>query len=79
MLRRIFEPKRDKVTGKWRKLRNEELNYLYFSSIIFRVMKSRRMRWDGHVVRMRESRGAYRILVGKRKGKRPHGRPRSRW
>ena len=65
MLRRIFGPKRDEVTGKRRKLHNEELNDLYSSPNIVRVNKSRRMRWAGHVAHMRERRGAYRVLVGK--------------
>ena len=78
MLRRIFGPKRDKVTGKWINIHNEELNYLYFSSNIVRVIKSRRMRWAVHVARMRESRGVYRILVRKLEGKRPLGRLRRR-
>jgi hypothetical protein len=64
VLRRIFEPKGDDVTGEWRKLRNEELNDLYCSPSIFRVIKLRRMRWVGHVARMGERRGAYRVLVG---------------
>ena len=71
VLRRIFEPKRDEVRGKWRKLHNEELNDLYCSPNIFRVTKSRRMRWAGHVARMRERIGVYRVLVGKPEGKRP--------
>jgi hypothetical protein len=78
MLRRIFEPKRDGVTGEWRKLHNEELNDLYSSPNIFRVIKWRRMRWAGHVARMRESRGVYGVLVGKPEGKRPIGRPKRR-
>ena len=73
MLRRIFGPKTDEVTGEWRKLHNEELNALYSPNII-QVIKSRRMRWAGHVARMGERRGVYRVLVGK-----PEGRPRSRW
>jgi hypothetical protein len=77
VLRRIFGRKRDEVTGEWRKLHNEQLNYLYSSPSIMRVLKSR-MRWVGHVVRMGE-RGVYRVLVGKREGKRPLRRPRSRW
>jgi hypothetical protein len=77
--RRIFGPKRDEVTGEWRKLHNEELNDLYSSPTIVRVMKSRRMRWAGHIPRMGEERGLYRVLVGKPKGKRPLGRPRRRW
>jgi hypothetical protein len=64
VLRRIFGPKRDEVTGEWRRLHNEELNDLYSSPNIIRVMKSRRMGWAGHVTRMGEGRGAYRILVG---------------
>ena len=79
VLRRIFGPKRDEVRGEWRKLHNEELNDLYCSSNIVRVIKSRRMRWAGHVARMREGRGAYRVLVGKPRGKRPLGRNRLRW
>jgi len=69
MLRRIFGPKRDEVTREWRKLHNEELNDLYFSSNIVRVIKSRRIRWAGHVARMGERRGIYRVLVGKPEGK----------
>ena len=71
MLRRIFGPTRDGVTGEWRKLHNEELNDLYSSPNIFRVIKSRRVRWAGHVARMGERRGVYRVLVGKPEGKRP--------
>ena len=78
MLRRIFGPKRDEVTGEWRKL-HEELNDLYCSPNIVRVVKSRRIRWAGHVARMGEGRGVYRVLVGKPEGKRPLGRPRRRW
>jgi hypothetical protein len=63
-LRRIFGPKKDEVTGEWRRLHNEELHDLYSSPNIIRVLKSRRMRWAGHVARMGEKRGAYRILVG---------------
>ena len=77
--RRIFGPKRDEVTGKWRKLHNEELNDLYSSPNIIRMFKLRRMRWEGHVARMGERRGAYKVLVGKPEGKRPLGRPRLRW
>jgi hypothetical protein len=76
---RIFGPKRDEVTGGWRRLRNEELNDLYSSPNIIRVIKSRRKRWAGHVARMGEGRGAYRILVGRPEGRRPLGRPRRRW
>jgi hypothetical protein len=78
VLRRIFGPKMDEVTGKWRKLHNEELNDLYCSPNIVRGIKFRRMLWAGHVARMGERRGAYRVLVGKPEGKRPLGRPRRR-
>jgi hypothetical protein len=67
------------VTGELRKLHNEELNNLYSSPDILRVIKSRRMRWTGHVARMGERRGVYRVLVGKAEGKRPLGRNRRRW
>jgi hypothetical protein len=73
VLRRIFGPKRDEVTGEWRKLHNEEIRDLYFSPCTIRIMKTRRMRWAGHVARMREKRNAYRLLVGKPEGKRPLG------
>jgi len=77
VLRRIFGPKRDEVTGEWRKLRNEELNDLYSSPNIARVIKSRKIRWGGgHVTRMGERKGVYRVLVGKPEGTRPLGRPR---
>ena len=76
VLRRIVRPKRDEVTGEWRKLYNEEFNDKYYSPTIIRVIKSRRMRWAGHVVRMEERRGVYRVLVGKPEGKRPLGRHR---
>jgi hypothetical protein len=79
VLRRIFGQRRDEVTEDWRKLHNEELHRLYSSPSIIRMIKSRRMRWAGHVVRMVEKRNAYRILVGKPEGKRPLGRPRRRW
>jgi len=79
MLRRIFGPRREEVTGEWRRLHNEELNDLYSSPNIVRVIKSRRMRSAGHVVHMGEERGVYRVLVGKPEGKRPLGRPRRRW
>jgi hypothetical protein len=79
VLRRIFGPKRDEVTGEWRKLHNEELHNLYSSPDVIRQIKSRRMRWAGHVTRMGEERKVYRVLVGKPKGKRPVGRPRHRW
>jgi hypothetical protein len=79
VLRRIFGPKRDEVMGEWRKLLNEELRDLYSSPSIIRIMKSRRMRWAGHVARMGENRNAYRLLVVKPEGRRPLGRPRLRW
>jgi hypothetical protein len=79
VLRRIFGPKRDEVTGEWRRLHNEELNDLYSSPNIIRVIKSRRMRWAGHIARMGEGTGTYRILVGRPEGRRPLGRPRRRW
>jgi hypothetical protein len=78
MLGRIFGPKRDEVTGEWRKLHNEELNDLYCSPNVVRVIKSRRMRWAGHVARMWKRRGVYRVLVGNPERKRPLGRPRHR-
>ena len=78
VFRRIFGPKRDGVTGEWRKLHNEELNDLYCSPNIVRVIKSTRMRWAGHVARIEEGRGVHKILVGKPEGKRPLGRPRCR-
>jgi len=79
VLRRIFGPRRDEVTWEWRRLHNEELNDLYSSPIIVRVIKSRRTRWAGHVARMGEGRGVYRVLVGEREGRRPLGQPRRRW
>jgi len=79
VLRRIFGPGRDEVTGQWRRLHNEELNDLYCSPNIVRVIKWRRMRWAGHVSPMGEERAVYRMLVGKPEGKRPLGRPRCRW
>jgi hypothetical protein len=78
VLRRIFGPKREE-DGSWRKLHNDELHRLYSSPNTVRVIKSRRMGWAGHVARMREGRGIYRVLVGKPEGKRPLGRPRRRW
>ena len=78
-LRRIFGPKKGEVTGEWRKLHNEELNDLYCPPNIVRLIKSRRMRWAGHVLRMGQGRGVYRVLVWKPGGKRPLGRPRRRW
>ena len=79
VLRRIFGRRRDEVTGEWRRLHKEELNDLYSSPNIVRVIKSRRMRWAGHVARMGEERGVHRVLVRKPKGKRPLGRTRCRW
>jgi hypothetical protein len=79
VLRRIFGPKRDGVTGGWRKPHNEEIHNLYSSPSIVRIIKLRMMRWAGHVARMGEKRNVYRLLVGKPEGKRPLGRPRSRW
>jgi hypothetical protein len=79
VLRRIFGPKRDEVTGELRKLHNEDLSDLYSLPNIMWVVKSRRMRWAGHVARMGEGRGVYRVLVGKPEGKSPLGRPRRRW
>jgi hypothetical protein len=79
VLRRIFGPKKNVVTGGWRKLHNEELHDWYSSPSIIRITKSRRIRWAGHVPRMREKRNVYRLLIGKPEGKRPLGRPRRRW
>jgi len=79
VLRRIFGPKRGEVTCEWIKLHNEEFNDLYYSPDSVRVIKSRRMRWAGHVVLMEEGRGVYRVLVGKPEGKRPLGRPSRKW
>ena len=79
VLRRVFGPRRDEVTGEWRILHNEELNDLYSSPNIVRVIKSRRMRWAGHVARMGEEMGVYRALVEKPEEKRSLGRPRRRW
>jgi hypothetical protein len=79
VLRRIFGPKRDEVTGEWRKLHNEELRELYSSPSIIRIIKSKRIRLTGHVARMGEKRNACRLLVRKPKGKKPLGRPRRRW
>ena len=78
ILSQVFGSKKGEVTGG-RKLHNEELNDLHFSTNNVRVLKSRRMRWAGHVARMGERRGVYRVLVGKPKGKRPLGKPRRRW
>jgi hypothetical protein len=79
LLRRIFGPKRDEVTGEWRKLHNGELRDLYSSQSIIRIIKSGRMRWADHAARMREKKNAYKLLVGKPEGKRPLRRPRRRW
>ena len=78
VLKRIFGPKKNEVTGEWRKLHNEELNNLYCSPYIIRMIRSRRMRWAEHVAHVGERRGVYRALVGKPEGKRPLGRPRRR-
>jgi hypothetical protein len=79
VLRRIFGPKRDEVTGEWRKLHNEELHILFSSPNIIRQIKSKRMRLAGHVARIGEERNVHRVLMGKPEGKRPHGRPRRKW
>ena len=76
-LRRILGPKRDGVTGEWRKLHNEELNDLFSSPNIVRVIKLRRMRWAGHVARMEEGRGVHKNFVGKPEGKRPLGKTKT--
>ena len=79
MLRRIFESNRDEITRVWRKIHIEELNDLYSPTNIVRVIKSRRMRWAGHLERTGERRGVYRVLVGKPEGKRLLGRPNRKW
>jgi len=79
VLRGVFGPERDEVTGEWRKLHNEELRDLDSLPNVVRVVKSRRMRWEGHVSRMGEGRVVHRVLVGKHEQKRPLGRPRRRW
>ena len=79
MKSRVFGPKRDEVIGEWRKLHNKELSGLYSLPNILRVVKSRRMRWAGHVARTGEGRGVHRVLVGKPEGRRPLGKPRRRW
>jgi len=78
-LRRVFGPKRDEITGEWRKLHNEELRDLYSLPNIERVVKSRRMRWAEHVARMGEGRVVHTVLMGKPEEKRPLGRPRRKW
>jgi hypothetical protein len=78
VLRKIFGPKREEG-GSWRKLHNDELHSLHSSPNIVRVIKSRRIRWAGHVARMGEQRGVYKVLVGRPEGKRPLGRPRRSW
>jgi hypothetical protein len=79
VLRRILGPKREEVTGEWIKLHNEELRDLYSSPSIIRIIKSRKMRWEGHVARMGKNRNACRLFVVKPEGKRPLGRSRRRW
>jgi hypothetical protein len=79
VLRRIFGPKRDEVTGEWRKLHNEKLHIVYSSPNIIRQIKLRRMKCAGHVALMGEERNVYRVLMGKPEGQRPFGRPRRRW
>jgi hypothetical protein len=79
VLRRIFGPKRDEVTGEWKKLHNEELHNFYSSPDIIRQMKSRTMKWAGHVARIGEERKVRKLLIGNPKGKRPLGRPRRKW
>jgi hypothetical protein len=79
VLRGLFVAKKDEVTGEWGRLHKEELYDLYSSPNIIRVIKSRRMRWAGHLACMKDRRGAYRVLVERPEGKRPLGRPRHRW
>ena len=79
VLKKTLGPKKDEITGEWRRLHNDELHDLYFSPNIIRMIKSRRMRWARHVTFMEERRGAYRVLVVRLEGKRPLGRPRHRW
>jgi len=79
VLRRIFVPRSDEVTGEWKRLHKQELNDLYSSPNIVWVIKWRRMRWAGHVARTVEERGVYRVLVGNPEGRGPLGRPRLRW
>jgi hypothetical protein len=79
VLRRIFTPKIDEVREEWRKLHSEELHILYSFPNIIRQIKSRRLRWTGHVACIGEERNVYKVLMGKSEGKRPLGRPRHRW
>jgi hypothetical protein len=79
VLRRIFGPKKDELTGEWRRLHNKELYALYSSPNIIGMIKSRRLRWAGHVARMGERRGAYKTLVGRPERRRPLGKPWHRW
>jgi hypothetical protein len=79
VLRRILGPRRDEVTGDWRKLHNEEIHNLYSSPNVIRMIQSKKMRWAGHVARMGATRNAYRILVGKPEGKSQLRRPKLRW
>ena len=79
VLRNMFGPKRDEVTGEWRRLHNKKLHALYSSPNIIRVLKLRRIRWAGHVARMGDRRGAYTVLVGRPKAKRPLERPTHTW
>ena len=79
VLRKVFGAKRDEITGEWRKLHNTELHALYSSPHIIRNLKSRRLRWAGHVARIEQYRNAYRVLVGKPESKRPLGRSRRKW
>jgi hypothetical protein len=79
LLRRIFGPNRDEVTGEWRQMHNEELHDLYSSPSIIKIIKARRMRWAGNITRMRKKSNAYRLLEGKPEGRRPLGRPRRMW
>jgi hypothetical protein len=79
VLRRLFGPKRDELTGEWMKLHSEELHNLYLPPVIIRQIRSRRMRWTGHVARMGEKRKVHKVLVGKPEGNRPLGRPKYVW
>ena len=79
VLRRMLGSKREEVTGEWRRLHKKELYALYSSPVIIRVVKSRRLKWAGHVARLGEGRGAYRVLMGELEGRRPHRRPKHRW